>query len=155
MGIKMKTPISEIDDMLQKMQQRADELTILMLSRLGEQTVAYARGRAASESWIDHTGNLRSSIGYVIVVDGKVKHLDGFKEVLGGTEGVKTGKDLAVEVGKQYSKGYALIVVAGMRYAEFVEAIDSKDVLAGPELFARSKFPEMQRKLNTQIAKMI
>jgi hypothetical protein len=49
----------------------------------------------------------------------------------------------------------ALIVVAGMRYAELVEAIESKDVLAGPELFARRKLPEMEVKLNTQIARII
>ncbi|MDR1161268.1 MAG: hypothetical protein LBK45_02915 [Tannerellaceae bacterium] len=151
----MTTSTREIDEALLKAAQQAEKLTIRMLSYLGEATVAYARGRSAAESWIDRTGNLRSSVGYVIVVDGKVEQLTGFKEILGGSEGVKTGKDLALELANQYTKAYALIVVAGMRYAELVEAIESKDVLAGPELFARRKLPEMEVKLNSQIARII
>jgi hypothetical protein len=151
----MTTPIREIDEALLKAAQQAEEAVIRMLSYLGEMTVAYARGRSAPESWIDRSGNLRSSVGYVIVADGEVKQIAGFKQVLEGSEGVNTGKNLALELANRYTKAYALIVVAGMRYAELVEAIESKDVLAGPELFAREKLPEMVLKLNTQIARIV
>lgn len=76
-----------------------------------------------------------------------------FEEVNQGSEGVKTGKDLAKELAKRYSNNYVLIVVAGMNYAEFVEAMDNKDVLASTELWAREQVPLMLEKLKRQIAK--
>lgn len=39
---------------------------------------------------------------------------------------------------KEYSQVYALVVVAAMNYADFVEAKENKDVLASTELWARS-----------------
>ena len=42
------------------------------------------------------------------------------------------------DLAKEYSRVYALVVVAAMNYADFVEAIESKDVLASTELWARS-----------------
>ena len=44
-------------------------------------------------------------------------------------------KDLA----SKYSDTYALVVVAAMEYADYVEAIDSKDVLASTEIYAKSE----------------
>jgi hypothetical protein len=40
-----------------------------------------------------------------------------------------------------------------MNYAEFVEAMDNKDVLASTELWAREQVPLMLEKLKRQIAK--
>jgi hypothetical protein len=39
-----------------------------------------------------------------------------------------------------------------MNYAELVEAMESKNVLASAELFARKKLPEMMSKLKSQLA---
>ncbi len=41
------------------------------------------------------------------------------------------------ELAKQYSDTYALVVVAAMNYADYVEALENKDVLASTELWAR------------------
>lgn len=132
---------------------RIDMLTIRALSSLGEQCVTVARDRTPELSWIDHTGNLRSSIGYIITHKGNIIQYSDFQQVKQGSEGVKTGKDFAAEIAKQFSNEYVLVVVAGMNYAEFVEARDNKDVLATPELFAKKELPKMIKKLKSQIAK--
>jgi hypothetical protein len=148
MGIKADFSMRDIDKVLQEEAQRADMLTIRALSYLGEMCVAKIRTGEVS-SWNDQTGNLRSSIGYVIVQDGKIKSLKGFT---GNSEGISTGEELAKKLAAQYASPYALIVVAGMNYAELVEARDNKVVLAGAELFARQQLPAMLAKLEKQIA---
>ncbi len=153
MGIRMTTKLSEVHDMLMREAERVERLTIRALSKLGEQCVTKIRDRAGDKSWYDQTGNLRSSVGYVIAHNKNIIQYSTFNQVNQGSEGVKTGKDLAKELAKRYSNNYVLIVVAGMNYAEFVEAMDNKDVLASTELRAREKVPLMLEKLKRQIAK--
>lgn len=45
---------------------------------------------------------------------------------------------MIADLAKEYSQVYALVVVAAMNYADFVEAKENKDVLASAELWARS-----------------
>lgn len=153
MGIRMTTKLSEVHDMLMREAERVERLTIRALSKLGEQCVTKIRDRAGDKSWYDQTGNLRSSGGYVIAHNKNIIQYSTFNQVKQGSEGVKTGKDLAKELAKRYSNNYVLIVVAGMNYAEFVEAMDNKDVLASTELWAREQVPLMLEKLKRQIAK--
>jgi hypothetical protein len=153
MGIRMTTKLSEVHDMLMREAERVECLTIRALSKLGEQCVTKIRDRAGDKSWYDQTGNLRSSVGYVIAHNKNIIQYSTFNQVNQGSEGVKTGKDLAKELAKRYSNNYVLIVVAGMNYAEFVEAMDNKDVLASTELWAREQVPLMLEKLKRQIAK--
>lgn len=153
MGIRMTTKLSEVHDMLMREAERVERLTIRALSKLGEQCVTKIRDRAGDKSWYDQTGNLRSSVGYVIAHNKNIIQYSTFNQVNQGSEGVKTGKDLAKELAKKYSNNYVLIVVAGMNYAEFVEAMDNKDVLASTELWAREQVPLMLEKLKRQIAK--
>lgn len=147
----MTTPMSEINAAIKAEAERVNTLTIRALSYLGELCVIEAKDRPQESSWFDQSGNLRSSIGYVIVHNGKIVKYSGFNQVKQGIDGIKEGKDLATELAKQYVSGYALIVVAGMNYAEFVEAMDNKNVLASAELFARKELPKMMMKLRTQI----
>ena len=153
MGIRMTTKLSEVHDMLMREAERVERLTIRALSKLGEQCVTKIRDRAGDKSWYDQTGNLRSSVGYVIAHNKNIIQYSTFNQVNQGSEGVKTGKDLAKELAKRYSNNYVLIVVAGMNYAEFVEAMDNKDVLASTEFWAREQVPLMLEKLKRQIAK--
>lgn len=153
MGIRMTTKLSEVHDMLMRETERVERLTIRALSKLGEQCVTKIRDRAGDKSWYDQTGNLRSSVGYVIAHNKNIIQYSTFNQVKQGSEGVKTGKDLAKELAKRYSNNYVLIVVAGMNYAEFVEAMDNKDVLTSTELWAREQVPLMLEKLKRQIAK--
>lgn len=152
MGIRMTTLMSEINAAIQAEAERVEMLTIRALAYLGEKCVIEARDRPQEASWFDQSGNLRSSIGYVIVHNGKIIKYSEFNQVKQGTDGIKEGKELAKELAKQYTSGYALIVVAGMNYAELVEAMDNKNVLASAELFARGELPKTMVKLKNQLA---
>lgn len=96
------------------------------------------RNRSAKESWIDHTGNLRSSIGFAVYEQGNKYMESAFSQVLSGTDGSVKGKKMINDLAKEYSRVYALVVVAGMEYAGEVEALESKDVLASTKLWATS-----------------
>ena len=148
----MTTPMSEINAAIQAEAKRAEMLTIRALAYLGEKCVIEAKDRPQESSWFDQSGNLRSSIGYVIVAHGKIVQYSDFNVVKQGADGAKEGKELAEELARKYSSGYALVVVAGMNYAELVEAMDNKVVLASAELFARQELPNMMVKLKNQIA---
>lgn len=152
MGIKLVTSESAIHDAILKEVDRVNRLTLRALSRLGEECVTEARDRSPEESWIDRSGNLRSSIGYVIASGGEIIKYSDFTVVKNGSEGPETGKTLAEEIARKYRSVYALVVVAGMNYAEYVEAMDNKVVLASAELFARQQLPSMMQKLKSQIA---
>ena len=112
MGIKLVTSESAIHDAILKEMDRVNRLTLRALSYLGEKCVIEARDRSPEESWIDRTGNLRSSIGYVIASEGKIIKYSDFTVVKNGSEGPETGKTLAEEIARKYRSGYALVVVA-------------------------------------------
>ncbi len=146
--------MNEINTLIRAEAERVEKLIIVTLSELGDKCVVEAKERPQESSWFDQSGNLRSSIGYVIVHEGKIIQYSEFNQVKQGTEGVKEGKELAEELASKFSTGYALIVVAGMNYAERVEALDNKVVLASAELFARQQLPSMMFKLKTQIMRI-
>jgi hypothetical protein len=153
MGIRMTTKLDEIHKVLMKEANRAERLTIRALSYLGEQCVSRVRNRGGNKSWYDQSGNLRSSVGYVIAYNGSIIQYSDFNQIKQGSEGVTVGKKLAEELVKRYSSGYVLVIVAGMNYAEYVERKDNKDVLASTELWAIDQVPKMLEKLKRQIAK--
>lgn len=125
------------------------------LSFLGEQCIKKIRNRSNEESWIDRTGNLRTSIGYGVSDHGRRVVESAFKQVLKGTQGAQEGKALLEELTKQYADTYALIVVAGMNYADRVEAIESKDVLASTELWAKNKLDDFVKRIVKKIEQRI
>lgn len=107
---------------------RAEDKIYKLLQRAGEEFVKVAR---ESGKYDDHTGNLRSSIGYVIVADGKIL-TENFEKSDKGTDkttGVNQASRLSQDLVKLYNKGFVLICVAGMQYAVYVEAMESKDVI--------------------------
>ncbi|WP_078063400.1 hypothetical protein [Bacteroides ihuae] len=126
------TPMFSNDDLDQWFgifQEKAEESIILLLKATGEKFVKYARELHTYE---DQTGNLRSSIGYIIVHDGEML-LEDFKESDKGTEkakGVSTARQLVENIALTYSQGMILIGVAGMQYAAAVEA-KGYDVVTG------------------------
>ena len=131
--------MSEIEAILTQSLQILRNEIVRSLSYLGEQCVTKVRDRSATESWIDQTGNLRSSIGYAIYERGRKEIESAFNIVKNGSEGVNEGRKMIDELAGLYSNTYALVVIAAMNYAEYVEAKDNKDVLASTELFARSE----------------
>lgn len=108
----------------------------------GERCVNRVRDRDKDTSWIDQTGNLRSSIGYAVAEYGRKELEGGFKEIAQGKDGTQAAKDAIDRLIPLYTQTYALIVVAGMDYASYVEDMNGKDVLASTELWAK---PEMSK----------
>lgn len=151
---------------------------IQTLAYCGEVAVRTAR-EPHPNNWDDHTGNLRSSIGYIITYNGKEvtpkeEMYSAFSErelrpehkepvrftaykgtekeievsfearVEAGNVGVEEGKAFAQSQKSEHPQGYALIVVAGMNYADKVEAY-GKDVLGYAELKAREWWSKNQK----------
>ena len=125
------------------------------LSRLGLECVKKIRNRGADESWIDHSGNLRSSIGYAIYNYGKVEIESAFAVVKQGIEGAQVGREVIRELASLYADTYALVILAGMDYASDVEAIESKDVLASTELWAKKVVSTYMEKAKERAEKKI
>lgn len=108
---------------------RAEERIYRLLQRAGEEFVKIARKKGNYE---DRTGNLRSSIGYVIVKDGDIL-TENYEQSTSGTDkqtGMREAKRLVSELIPLYKKGWVLIGVAAMPYAVYVEAIDNLDVIS-------------------------
>lgn len=123
----------DIDKWVDIFTERAEEKIYILLRAAGEMFVKYAREEG---NYIDHTGNLRSSIGYVIVDGGKIKE-ENFQIQHTGTEGdtgLYKGKKLAKDLANTYNSGMVLVGVAGMEYAVYVEAMESKDVITAANI---------------------
>ena len=113
---------------------------------VAEQFVADAR---TVNTYKDRTSNLRGSIGYAIVKDG----VEIFGNFDGVAEGQAKSKQLVNEVQADYPKGFALIVVAGMNYAVYVEA-KGFDVLTGSSQTAESNLKRQFDRLSRQLKKV-
>lgn len=106
---------------IEHFQRKAEDKMLVLLQAGGEKFIKVAR---RSGSYKDQTGNLRSSIGYVIAKDGEVL-TENFTESDKGTDkttGKYKGRRLAEEVSLSHTGGYVLVGVAGMEYAAAVEA---------------------------------
>ena len=100
-----------------------EQRIISTLAMVGE---SFANDAKNHGSYTDHTGNLRSSVGYIVARDGSI--LVGKFE--GTSEGKAQAQKIADEVLRQNPKGFVLIGVAGMSYAAAVEA-KGYDVITG------------------------
>ena len=132
-------------DQIQKQQ-------IKRLSMLGEMCVNHARSVPKDLGFEDQTGNLRSSIGYAVFVDGVAVH-SFYEEVKGGAEGAKAGQRLSEKIGEG-SRGVCLVVTAGMHYATYVES-RGRDVIASAEQLAKRELPQMLEKLIQNIKQAV
>lgn len=126
---------------------------IKRLQRLGEMCVKHAREIPESVGFTDQTGNLRSSIGYVVFRYG-VPVYQSYTQVKDGSEGVSEGLKLAKKVGSQRKDGICLVVTAGMSYAIYLEA-KGRDVLTSAETLAKQELPKMVAILKSNINKAI
>lgn len=143
MPIKRLTPPAQIDRFIEAEMERLKNDIVYNLCAIGEQVLNAAR---LTNSYKDQTGNLRSSIGYVVSVDGEIVQMSSFDVVKEGGEGAKGGKEYAMQLVRDFPKGIVLIVVAGMNYASYVSA-KGDDVLDSSELLADKLVPQMLGKL--------
>ena len=143
MAIRQTTPQQEIDAYMEESIKRIEYALVRTLQYVGERCLIAAR---KSKSYRDITGNLRSSVGYVISVDGHVVNSSDFDTVKQGNKGSMEGYQYACSLVSQFPKGICLIVVAGKDYAQYVTA-KGKDVLDSAELLAEQLVPKMLSKL--------
>lgn len=155
-------PRYDIKKIAEKMNRSVEDTIDRVLKRLcmiGERCVAIARNNG---DYNDVTGNLRSSIGYVVLYNGaeyrksiieptnvapgerlvKRTRKDGtqhlVKQKIGGdgSEGAKQATELLDKLKSKYPRGCVLIVCAGMEYAAYVENVHGKRVLVDAKLKA-------------------
>lgn len=125
---------------------------IARLQRLGEMCLVEAR---TNKGYMMQTGALLSSTGYEVFVDGVAIHsqfdAESGAESNAAETGIKSGQSIAETIGKG-TKGIALVVVAGMNYAAYVEA-KGYNVLSSAEHLAERELPRMLEKLisNTNV----
>lgn len=93
----------------------------------------------------DQSGNLTSSIGFVIVEDGKIISEYGFEPIKPtATEGPEAGRSFAAQLAANYPQGIATIIVAGMNYAAYVERRGLGGMTAGEQALRNAIHKELQ-----------
>lgn len=143
MPVKLTTPRSAFDMAIDEFTEQAENAIINILMYVGESCITEARDNG---SYMDQTGNLRSSIGYVVVNNGKIVGMKVGEQVKDGTEGKGKAESYMTRLASEYSTGICLIVVAGMNYAVYVEG-RGKNVLSSAELLAERMVPQMLEQL--------
>ena len=112
-----------IDRRIDRFKVNIEQRIIWTLAMAGENFVNDAR---STETYKDQTGNLRSSIGYIIARDGNIIQ----ENIEGKAEGMAQARKTANEVLRENKKGFILIGFAGMEYAAAVES-KGYDVITG------------------------
>jgi len=137
--MKLVTPERELVSFIEEQLERNEKKIINAMIYVGVSCVNEAR---TNGSYIDQTGNLRSSIGYVVMKNGRILQMGGFQLVKDGKDGILDGPTFIKSQLFEYSKGIVLLVVAGMNYSAYVEDM-GRNVLTTAELLAERIVPKM------------
>lgn len=153
--LKMVTPERNISDFLQKAAKIVEDCIVEEFTEWAKADDAYLR---ANRGFNDQTGNLRSSLGAIVAKDGRMVFSTPFSTVLGGTKGSAEGRKMAQQLAAETQGVIAKIMLAGMDYAQYVEDIDSKDVLESRriqcEREAKGVFDRAMQKAERRIAQL-
>lgn len=136
MVFKLKNK-QQLNQYIEKSAQDIEKILIYGLEYAVEDLINHA---IAHKGYKDQTSNLRSSIGGVVLKDGRPVTFSGFS---GSGQGVLTGMEYINSLIAQNSKGYVIIVAAGMAYATYVEDIHGLNVLKKTELVMRKEMDEI------------
>ena len=100
---------------LQQAAKRYDKEVVRALKAAGERAVETAR---QTKTYEDKTGDLTASIGYGVIHNGLLEYVGGFDD---SRNGGSIGRQVLQQVAEE-SRGvpYAVILVAGMEYATYV-----------------------------------
>lgn len=141
--------LADIQAYINQQAARAEKAIINAYNFAGLEFVRAARLKTRDDGGFgDITGNLRSSIGYIILKDGK-QLSDNFTPSDFGTDretGLSTGLEYAIEIGQNFHKGFVLICVAGMNYAAAVES-KGRDVITGSTLELQTRLKQLLSQL--------
>lgn len=153
MGIKPQFTQEQLKRRFDAFVEMVRKKQIERMQWLGEMCLIEARN---NKGYMMQTGALLSSTGYTIFVDGVALHSQfdaaSGAESNAAQNGIKAGQALAEKVGKE-TKGVALVVVAGMNYAAYVEA-KGYNVLSSAEHLAQRELPRILEKLVQTINKV-
>lgn len=146
--IVSKTDMRKLKDDLKVKMNEITDFIIARFEQIGEECVKTARELG---DYNDITGNLRSSIGYTILVDGQPVVKGDPKQYSGkngnGAKGVAEAQALLSTLKAKFPWGVVLIVCAGMEYAAYVEDVRHKDVLTSAEHVAERMIKQLLGKL--------
>lgn len=140
---------ADIRTMINDRIERKKQALFVRLFYIAEECLNNAR---ESHKYKVQTGNLTSSINYCIIDNGEIVKAGEWKATP-GTENGKAGMEKGMEYLRQMADaqpqdGIAFLMVAGMPYARYVEAM-SLDVLETSEDMAARKIKVMIQKLLT------
>lgn len=156
MGIKANFNRQDLHKVLMQRMERINKSILMALHGIGTDCVNKARSIPKDVGFEDQTGNLRSSIGYVIYQNGSPVD-SNFEQVSGskgdGSEGKSKGERLAKEIAGKYPNGFVLVVVAGMNYALYVES-KNRDVLTSAKHLAEQELPRLLDEIREDIKNM-
>lgn len=154
--------VNAVENLIRQKGEVAKEIIVKRLMRIGEECVNVARNLPSPDAnasikyvkgkrkplikkynphqpnYIDWTGNLRHSIGYLVAVDGEIINAD-----LQNTEANETAQKAL----SKYKDGIVLIMVAGMKYAYYVSK-KGYDVLDSAIIEMKKKFEELVKFVN-------
>lgn len=150
MPAEVKFSAKRIRERINDAIERRKAALIAQLFYIGEECLANAR---ANHLYLNQTGNLCSSIGYCVIVDGQIVHEGEWRETAGlqgdGKDGMQKGMEYLHQLAtEQPTEGITFLMVAGMPYAQYVEAM-SLDVLDTSEQMAKAKIKSMIDRLFT------
>jgi hypothetical protein len=124
-----------------------------MLQRVAEEMIFDARNGG---TYRDRTGNLRSSIGYVILQNKRIVFESFPGKSSAGRQKAKALVEKLIKQNLNNESGISLICVAGMAYSVYVEAMGF-DVLTMAGFKARTnikaRFEELKRKQLSRLGK--
>ena len=132
MGLKPMFNIGAITRQINQFAEERIKEQVLKLSFLGEEFINKAR---VGGNYMDRTGNLRSSIGYIIIHNGEILNKNFPNPSPKGTDTQNRVDELINEAKSLFNEGLFLVVFAGMEYALYVEK-NGKAVLS---IFAPSE----------------
>ena len=116
MGVKIEHNIPEVVSRLKNYEKKMTEELVVALVEAGKKIIEIAKD---SHTYKNRTGNLEASTGFGVVIKGKLIGHGGFDSSFhGGDVGLDKLEQLVSEVDSEES---AIIVVAGMEYAAYVE----------------------------------
>lgn len=152
MGIQLNSSFS-FEAWSNAAKENAKNAIVSVLTDVGLQCITEARSNG---NYMDHTENLRSSIGFAIVVDGKIVESLFADQIDDGKakspEGIAQSKQTVRNVAATKTSGIYLIVAAGMNYAIYVEG-RGYNVLTSAELLAERVIPQMLEELGFTVKK--
>jgi len=118
-SIKLRTPKQVIEASMRHGAQQVKKRILVLMEVAGTAGMNAAR---LNGSYLDQTGNLRSSVGYALVEDGKLVKTGEFNQVKNGGEGPQQGRQLAEQIATEFPKGITVVLLAGMPYASALSA---------------------------------